>query len=205
MQIIPLQSVRRVFDHGIEDQIQARLSHWPALQVRPSQADNLPPIWILATQSLARCMVLDTGEMAFAISPAHKAEFLAAIQKYYQMGPVHNRQLVRIHAGPWNRILEVGRPGVLLIGAGLIGVVLLWSLLMVNYAILPEYSVPNSDIAARSTYLLLPYIGLMTWVINGLWGAWMAWRQQPTGAYLLWGGAVIVQICALFALNSMLP
>jgi len=200
MQIIPLQSVRRVFDHGVEDQGRSSLSHWPAPQVRLSQANNLPPIWILATQSLMRCMILDTGDTAFAISPAHKADFLTAIQEYYRMGPVHNRQLVRVHTGYWHRFAEVGRPGAMLIGMGLLGVVLLWTIFMMNYPNLSE-----GVATARSTALLLPYIGLMTWLVNGAWGAWMAWRQQPTGAYLLWGGAVIVQICTLFALNSILP
>ena len=47
-------------------------------------------------------------------------------------------------------------------------------------------------------------IGLMTWLINGLWGLWMAFRQQRTGAYMLWGGTLIVQICSYMALTSLM-
>jgi hypothetical protein len=45
---------------------------------------------------------------------------------------------------------------------------------------------------------------LLAWLINGLWGIWMAAHQQPTGAYLLWGGALIVQACSLLALHSLM-
>jgi hypothetical protein len=30
-------------------------------------------------------------------------------------------------------------------------------------------------------------------------------RRQPVGAYLLWGGTIVVQIFLLFALYSILP
>jgi len=205
MQIVPLQRVRRVLHHGVTDQGKPSLFHWPATQVRLTSANQLPPIWLLATQPLHQCMVLDAGDVAFAISPHNLQDFLAAIQEYYRMGPQHNRQLVRINTGYWYRLFEVGGIGAILLGLGLIGVILLWGLLMVNYGGLPERVMTVNGEVSRTSFLLLPYMGLVAWLLNGLWGLWMAWREQPTGAYLLWGGAVIVQICALFALNSILP
>jgi hypothetical protein len=57
----------------------------------------------------------------------------------------------------------------------------------------------------KSALFLLPGIGLLAWLANGLWGMWMAHRKQLIGAYMLWGGAIIVQICSLLALKSLLP
>jgi hypothetical protein len=61
------------------------------------------------------------------------------------------------------------------------------------------------DVVREKTALfLLPAIGLMTWLINGVWGLWMAFQQQRTGAYMLWGGALIVQFCSYMALTSLM-
>ena len=60
------------------------------------------------------------------------------------------------------------------------------------------------DVVREKAFLfLLPAIGFLAWLTNGLWGIWMAVHDQRTGAYMLWGGAVIVQVCSLLALNSL--
>lgn len=55
--------------------------------------------------------------------------------------------------------------------------------------------------------LFLPAVfGLLTWLANGALG-WVFYERldQPTVAYLLWGGAVAIQIGALLSLLLLLP
>ena len=100
----------------------------------------------------------------------------------------------------------------MLILAGLIGVLVLVGVLMVNFPSLPEtlalqYNSEGIPMAIRSKSALfvLPIIGFLAWFVNGVGGMLMAVRNQPTGAYLLWGGAVLVQVCSLLALISIIP
>ena len=60
------------------------------------------------------------------------------------------------------------------------------------------------QIREKTTLFLLPVIGLLAWLINGVWGLIMSARNQQSGAYLLWGGAIIVQICSFLALVSLI-
>ena len=52
---------------------------------------------------------------------------------------------------------------------------------------------------SRSTLFILPIIGALAWLINGIWGITLAMRRQSLGAYILWSGTIIVQICSFFA------
>jgi hypothetical protein len=52
--------------------------------------------------------------------------------------------------------------------------------------------------------LLLPLIGLMAWGFNLVTGIWLYQRVQQGAAYLLWGGAVVVQLVAGLALFNLM-
>jgi hypothetical protein len=44
----------------------------------------------------------------------------------------------------------------------------------------------------------------MAWLVNGIWGLIMAARGQSEGAYLLWGGTLLVQGCAFLAMVALI-
>jgi uncharacterized membrane protein len=99
----------------------------------------------------------------------------------------------------------------LLLGGGLVGALILFGLLMVRYPDLPnalafQYNIDGEPLVVRdkTALFLLPMIGLLAWLVNGLWGLWMVYRAQITGAYMLWGGAIVVQLCSLMALISLI-
>ena len=99
-----------------------------------------------------------------------------------------------------------------LIGAGLLGVLVLVGVLMVNFPSLPDVLgfQYNSDgipvvVRSKSALFLLPIIGFLTWFVNALGGIWMSSRSQPTGAYMLWSGTLVVQACSLLAMISIIP
>jgi len=59
-------------------------------------------------------------------------------------------------------------------------------------------------IASKSGLFGLPVIGLVTWLFNTVVGIWLYRRIQRGAAYLLWGGAMVVQgITGLALFNLM--
>ncbi len=108
-------------------------------------------------------------------------------------------------------MFEADSSGALLLAVGLIGVLVLFGVLMVRFPNLPDALTfhYNSDglpdvVRDKIALFLLPAIGLLAWLINGLWGVWLVLHRQRTGAYLLWGGAIIVQVVSYLALTSLM-
>ena len=167
---------------------------------------------MLASKPLAQCMLLETTNGIFALSPRDEDAFLAALQARYQFGPAREMEMAQLHTTTWGDFLNRNPAGWLLLGLGLMGVIALIGLLMVRFPGLPDEMVMqvNSNglpvsIRSKASLFILPAIGLLTWLINGAGGLWMAAHKQPTGAYMLWGGTLIVQLCSLLALVSLMP
>ena len=59
-------------------------------------------------------------------------------------------------------------------------------------------------IDVKSGLFALPLIGMIVWLVNLVAGIWLYRRYQLGAAYLLWGGAVIVQAIAALALLSLI-
>lgn len=210
-QVIPLQSVQRVIRGGLPSATPIPLSQWPAPYIGPARALGLTNVQMLATRPLEECLLLDTGDTVFALSPSDEETFLEALQARYRLGPVATPALARMRSSAWQRLFGADRLGPMLLACGLVGTLLLFGILMVRFPNLPDAmtfhynSQGLPDVVREKTALfLLPAIGLMAWLINGVWGLWMAFRQQRTGAYMLWGGALIVQICSYMALTSLM-
>ncbi len=210
-QVIPLHEIAQIIQGGEAIVDQQPWRHWPApfVWTAPKAA---PPITLFATQPLPNCLLLDTKERRFALSPATEAEFLDALQDRYQLGPSQPLAVEQVHLSPMAHLVGPGRVGPILLGLGLLGVLVLFGVLMVRFPELPNplpvrftrdglpELVRDKDVLFR-----LPVIGLFAWVINGAWGVFMVWRKQPVGAYLLWSGTIVVQAFLLMALRTVLP
>ncbi len=210
-QIVPLHRIRRVIEGGIPDLGQAGLLEWPAPYLRRARGLGLLSVHMFATVPLSQCLLLETDEAVFAISPAEPTRFLDALQEHYRLGPVRDLPIYRQEDAWWLRLLSQEGMGVWLLLGGFVGTILLFGYLMIHFPNLPDALAfhYNSNglpdvIRAKTALFLLPAIGLLTWVVNGLWGLWMIFRRQRTGAYMLWGGTLIVQICSLLALHSLI-
>ena len=210
-QVIPLQSVQRIIHGGMTSVVPSPWTQWPAPYLGATRALGLANVQMLATRPLEECLLLDTGETVFALSPRQADAFLAALQARYRLGPVATPALERMRSTLWQRLFDQDRLGPILLTSGLVGTLLLFGILMVRFPNLPDAmafhynSQGLPDVVREKTALfLLPAIGLMAWLINGVWGLWMAFRQERTGAYMLWGGTLIVQICSYLALTSLM-
>ncbi len=210
-QVIPLQSVRRIIRGGLPALHPMPWTHWPAPYLGSTEALGLPNVQMLATQPLEDCLLLDTGKAVFALSPRHEEIFLEELQARYRLGPVEKLSLARVRSSVWQRLFGDDIMGPALLLGGLLGVLLLFGILMVRFPNLPDAlafhynSEGLPDVVREKTALfLLPAIGLVAWLINGLWGLWMAFHRQRTGAYMLWAGTLIVQLCSYFALTGLI-
>lgn len=210
-QVIPLDDIRRMVYGGLQDIARPARRHWPADHLRATQTLGLVDVRLMASEPLENCLLLETTGGLFAISPANQRLFVDAVQERYQMQPVRPVAMEELHATPFGYFFHRTRAGWLLLGIGFCGVLALIGMLMVRYPMLPDELVfgYTSDglplsIRGKSSLFLLPAIGLLSWLINGAWGLWMAARQEQTGAYMLWGGAIVVQVCSLLALISLI-
>lgn len=209
-QVIPLQSVQHIVQGGEDIPDRAQWRHWPAPFVR--QLGNITPrLTLFATQPLSNCLLLHTGDTIFALSPAEAEDFLHALQERYRLGASQPVVTEQVRLSFAERFWGPGRIGPALLATGLLGVLLLFGVLMVEFPNLPNplpvrYTRDGLPELVRDKDVLfrLPMIGLWTWIINGFWGMIMAWFRQPTGAYLLWGGTIVVHAFLLMALRGVL-
>jgi len=211
-QIIPLSTIQQIVQGGIQDTDKLRWVHWPAPYVRAAYSPDLNEVTLFATQPLSDCLLLDTGEAVFAISPTPQNEFLDILQDRFRMGAVQALQPSQTRTSTLARLLGSAQVGPILLGLGLLGVLTLFGVLMIQFPDLPNplptrYSPDGLPEIVRDKQVLfrLPVIGLFAWLVNGAWGMWMNIRRQPVGAYLLWGSTVVVHLFLFFALRSILP
>ena len=145
------------------------------------------------------------------LSPADRDGFLAALQTHRQLGPSHPVVAGRERVAGGLALLLADRLSRGLLVAGLVGVLLLFALLFVAYPGLPERLIFHYDasgatdsIRSKRALLLLPGVGVIAYLVNGVAGLWLMLRRQPTGAYLLWGSTLGVQLLSLLALFSLI-
>jgi hypothetical protein len=210
-QTIPLQSVQRIIRGGLPSLAPPPWIRWPTPYLGATQALGLRKIQMFATRPLEECLLIDTGDVVFAVSPRHPEAFLDALQARYRLGPVAEVSLTRTRPVAWDRLFGPQPLGPILLAAGMVGALLLFGVLMVRFPDLPDVLAfhYNSDglpdvIREKSALFLLPAIGLLSWLINGLWGLWLAVRHERTGAYMLWAGALVVQFASFMALSTLM-
>ena len=126
------------------------------------------------------------------------------------MGPSQVLEATRLRTGWFERWLPQERLGLWLLVGGLLGVLILFGVLMISFPNLPEvltvrYNSAGSPAEVREKGALyrLPIIGLLVWGSNGVLGLLLA-RRQPMAAYMLWTGAIVVQVFSLLALVSLI-
>ncbi|MFN8445055.1 MAG: PH domain-containing protein [Caldilineaceae bacterium] len=210
--VIPLSKVKRVIRSERTIQYRQEWWRWPASFMRAERRKDGRYLTMLATRPLHECILIDTGPILYALSPASAEQFLSTLQENFRIGPIGVLQESEFvaHTFDLQLLLGVDPAARRVLLAGLTGVLVLFLLLVVRYPFLPETMAVRFDpngvpelVRDKSGLFLLPMIGFICWIVNGLWGIWMASRNQVTGAYLLWSGAVLVQVCLFFALLSL--
>jgi hypothetical protein len=208
-QIIPLPSIIHI---AAEQELligKPSLLSWPLPYLRSVGHDET--IQALATRPPSEGVLFDTAEGTYVLTPADPLAMIAVVQERYAMGPSQVLTPARIRAGRINRLLPSDRLGIWLLLGGLLGALILFGVLMISFPNLPEVLTVRynsaglpEEIREKGALYRLPIIGLLAWVINGIVGTYLMARRQAIAAYMLWSGALVVQVFSLLALVSLI-
>jgi hypothetical protein len=208
-QIIPLPDVTQISLGQDLPVGKAGLFHWPAPYLRSIGGDGA--LLLFATRPLDECVLIETHDALYALSPADPQAMIAAVQERYAMGPSQMLAPARLRATRLDRVLPADRLGQWLLVGGLLGVLILFGVVMISFPNLPEVLTVRynsaglpEEIGEKGALYRLPIIGLLAWSINGAGGLFLMSQRQPMAAYMLWSGALVVQLFSLLALVSLI-
>lgn len=201
--VIPMASVERLAP-GTELASKLRFlgGYWPGLWVGRGHVEGLGPAHFYATTAVWNelLFVLTPGR-AFVISPAERAKFVEAFAQRKAMGPTQDVQYTcrrpELFDWPlWRDKLAWG-----LVGASALALLLLFGFLAWRFPDLPAKLPLHYDLAGqpdrmeeRVLIFSLPLIGLLTLLANSSLGGVLYRRKEQFAAYLLWAGALLVQV-----------
>jgi hypothetical protein len=200
-QIIPTTQIERVLvGEEIEGHIQFYGGIWPSHCVGYGEIPDAGSALFYATVPPRNQIYIVTPGLTYGISPADREGFLESLQKRLQMGPT---QLVEqsskrpgfLDWSIWQDLLGLG-----LLALGLVALLALVGLLCFKFPALPRLVPLHFDAAGnpdrlgpRTQVFIIPLIGLLALLINGVLGG-LAYRRERVASYLLWGGSVLIHL-----------
>ena len=209
-QVIPLHSILRIIEGVDERAVRPSFLDWPSPYVRIVEGGQGRRLVRLASVPLDQCLLIETDDGIYAISPADPISFLEELQALNRLGLSRTLPPVREQPTNYYALATESPAGRWLLLAGLVGCLALFGYLMIRFPNLPEslvfhynrQGVPDS-IRPKNSLFLLPAVGLLTYLTNTLAGLWMRMQGQRSGAYLFWTGSLLVQALSLLALFSL--
>jgi Domain of unknown function (DUF1648)/Bacterial PH domain len=211
-QTVPVWQIQRVVIGSGSAQVpRAQPWHWPYPNRRRAACDGLGVVNSYATRPLDQQLILVTAGESFGVSPADPGGFIKALQERFALG-VGRPLPAELRRPPvWTWPLWRDQVALVLIGAGLLGVLLMFGALCFRFPALSSNLPLHFDasgipdrIVPKSALFVLPIIGLIAWVFNLVAGIWLYRRVQRGAGYLLWGGAVAVQLVAGLGLFNLM-
>ncbi|NUQ38267.1 MAG: DUF1648 domain-containing protein [Caldilineales bacterium] len=204
---LPLHLIEHV-QPAAADAARPQWWRWPALWAVSPWTRG--PETAFATRGPAQCLALITPTHTYLLSPQDGPGFMAAVAARQQLGPARalrpavQRAGMRLHWF-WRDPLA---PWLIMGGLGLS--LLLFALLIWRFPGLPAMLPLHYDAAGapdrlgpRQALFLLPLITGLIWFTNGVLGV-ILYERQRVAAYLLWGGALLLQGLGLIVLRNLL-
>jgi hypothetical protein len=211
LRVIPLSEVEGIL-HGIDLGAVTRFRglHWPGFWTGRGRIENVGTVEFYCTGPLERQLVIKTAAGGYAISPRNPDRFADRFADLLRLGP---EQVEPIQAAPpadrWPLLSDRLARGLLAAG-GLLNV-LIMIVLTTRLNDLP-YRVPfrfgsDGEVLLVGSPGQLPVIaGVATalWLLNGVAGVVLYQRLgERMAGYLLWGGAVVLQLLLAGALWNL--
>jgi hypothetical protein len=200
-QVIPTNEIERVLTGDqIEEKIHFYGGRWPGHWVGYGEISDLGQTLFYATVPPHKQIFIATPGLVYGISPANRDDFLQSLHKRLQMGPTQimeqsSQRLTLLDWPIWQDVLGLG-----LLGAGALTLTGLIGLVSFRFPALPallplHFGASGSPdrLGPRGEVFLIPLIGLLTLLINGVVGGFL-YRRDRVASYLLWGGSILVQL-----------
>lgn len=154
----------------------------------------IDPIIVYAAAPRKEQIIVRTGGVAYAISPADRDAFLSALRERLKMGPTQEVEERSTHPGFLDWSIWQDRLGLVLLGGSAILLILLVGLLCWRYPYLPpEIALrftPAGDpllVGPASRIFYFGVLGTAFLVINSSAGLFFYHRERPI-SYFLWSG-----------------
>jgi hypothetical protein len=200
-QIIPTGQIERVF---VGDELDVPVlfhgGRWPGHWVGYGEIAGIGQALFYATVPPQQQIYIVTPGLIYGISPADRDDFLRSLQRRLQMGPTQvveqsSRRPAFLEWSIWQDWL-----GLTLLAISLLALLALIGLLCFRSPSLPLLVPLHFDAAGkvdrlgpRGLIFIVPLIGLLTLLLNGVLGS-LTYRRERVASYLLWGGALLVQV-----------
>jgi hypothetical protein len=200
-QVVPMASITGVLSGQEAKGITYfRGARWPGLRMGYGEIEEIGPTLFFATGSLQRQVILTTDTLAYALSPDDPESFIEVTRQRLGMGSTQSveqasRQPEFLSWSFWGDRLGLA----LLLGA-LALLLLLFGYISARYGSLAELQPLHFDAAGqpdrwgtRVQVFTLPFIGLLALIANAGLG-FLLYERERTASYLLWCGAIGVQL-----------
>lgn len=210
-QVVPMGSIERI--------VPAKAAHarkwfcgvaWPGYRAGTGYIRDLAPLRVYATRSLRDQLLVITPSQVYGISPGNPRAFLADFDVRARLGVVHQTEQIT-HRSRWASLpIWTDRWAQALIVAGFLINLWLFAYVCDAFPELPRILPLHFDrlgevdrVGARTELFRLPFIGWIAQIFDTLAGL-LLHRKQPSGAYLLFVAAVLVQALLWAAVVSII-
>ena len=210
-QVIPTNEIERVFTgDDIDGGIQFYGGGWPGHWVGYGAVADAGETLFYATEPPRKQIFVTTPGLVYGISPADPEAFLESLQKRVQMGPTQAMEQSTSRPAVLQWPIWRDWLGLALLGAGMLAITALIGFLAFRFPTLPLLmplhfgaSGAPDRLGPRGEIFLIPLIGLLALLINGVLGTLLYGRDRMA-SYLLWGGSILVQLLVWTAAMGLL-
>ena len=210
-QTIPLHEVKRVFTGDeLEENVRFTGGVWPGHFVGYGEVPETGTALFYATVPPREQVFVVTPGLTYGISPADQGAFLESLAQRMQMGPTQIVEQTSKRPGFLSWQIWHDKPGLILLGANCAVLLALVGLLCYRLPALPNmipmHFSPAGEpdrMGARVNIFVLPVISILVLLLNAAVGFVLLHRER-IASYLLWGGALLVQLLAWAAAVGIL-
>jgi hypothetical protein len=200
-QIIPTPQIGRVLTGDeVAGHIQFRGIMWPGHWVGYGEVPGAGSAFFYATVAPREQVYVVTPGLTYGISPTDPQRFIESLRQRLQMGPTQIVEQSSKRPGFLNWPLWRDTVGLALLAAGILAALALTGLLCFRFPTLSRLVPLHFNVAGtpdrlgpRGQIFIIPFIGLLALVLNGVLGG-LIYRYERMASYLLWGGAVLIQV-----------
>ncbi len=211
-QIVPMESIQRIM---LGTEVEGGVSRfrgwrWPGLMQGHGDVAEAGPTLFYATGAFYQQLIIVTPTLSYAVSPIDAAGFIESIKARYELSPTQAVEQKTEHPAFYDWPLWRDRVARGLVIAGIVLCLALIGLVTFRYPQLPPFiplhyttsgAVDRTGPASRA--FMLPLIGVLAIVGNTLLGG-AFYRRERMASYVLWGGAVLVQVLLWIGATNLL-
>ena len=210
--VIPSDQIERVLTGDeVEGRIRMRSGGaWPGHCVGIGELPGAGTTLFYATVPPKSQIYVITPKITYGISPANREVFVESLRERWEMGPTQTVEQSYTRPGFMDWVIWHDKLGLSLLGVGFLTILALVGLLCFQFPNLPmlvplHFGAAGTPdrLGSRGQVFTIPLIGFLVLLLNLSLGI-LAYRRERMLSYLLWGGAILVQVLTWVAALGIL-